>query len=232
MQRAFPARWKRKGARMTNEHARYAIARQGKRASYERADLDRILGAGTVGHVGFVSDGRPMVMPMAYGRIGDIIYLHGARITRLIADNAKDAPMCLTVTMVDGLVVARSAFHHSMNYRCAVVHGRARLIDDAEASETALRAITEHLLPGRWNEIRPVKEKERKATGVLALSMDAFSVKMRRGGPIEEAGDEGLPFWGGVLLMHTVFGAAEPDEHVAPAIPLPALLEAARHKLG
>lgn len=183
----------------------YARVRQTKRAAYDRPSVHAVLDAGLVAHVGFVAEGRPMVIPMAYGRYGDTLYLHGASKTRIVAVTGG-APLCLTVTLVDGIVAARSAFHHSMNYRSVVVHGAGRLVTEEAEREAALRVITDHLLPGRWAEVRPMLAKERKATGVIALGIDAASVKRREGGPVEEPGDEALPIWGGVVPVTTALG--------------------------
>ena len=208
----------------------YAIARQKRRARYDEATIHAILDAGLVAHVGFIAGERPMVMPMAYGRDGDTLFIHGASTTRIIKDVRQGIPVCLTVTLVDGIVAARSAFHHSMNYRSVVVHGSARHVGDPHEHEHALRVITEHLLPGRWGEVRPILPKERKATGVLALSIEAASAKVRESGPIDEAADYALPIWAGVIPVTTALGRPIDDGRRAPETSIPASFAAARRK--
>lgn len=210
----------------------YARVRAGNRADYDRATVHAILDAALVAHVGFVDGGRPMVIPMIFGRIGDTIYLHGAKATRIIKRIGETAPLCLTVTHVDGLVVARSAFHHSLNYRSAVVHGTARHVTDRQEHERALVAVTEHLLPGRWDEVRPMTEKESRATGVLALDIEAASAKMRQGPPNEDEADHALPIWGGVLPVTTALAAPVHDGRLVEGTALPASLGRARRKFG
>lgn len=218
----------------------YAVARQGRRARYDAASVHAILDAGLVAHVGFVADGRPMVIPMAYGRDGDTLFIHGATTTRIIRgvaedvaeDVAKDVQVCLTVTLIDGIVAARSAFHHSVNYRSVVVHGAARHVTDPAEHDHALRVITEHLLPGRWDEVRPMLAKERKATGVLAVRIAAASAKIRTGGPVDDDADYALPVWAGVLPVTTAIGRPIDDGRVAEDTPPPPSLAAARRKFA
>ena len=157
-------------------------AHNGKRARYDEKTIHDILDKGLVAHVGFIVGGRPVVMPMAYAREGDVLYLHGASKTRIVRATPQE-PVCVTVTLIDGLVAARSGFHHSVNYRSGVVHGTARAVTDADEHDHALQLITEHLLPGRYEEIRPMTAQERKATGVIALTIEAASAKVRDGGP-------------------------------------------------
>jgi len=211
---------------------RYAIARQQKRACYDTATVHAILDQGLVAHVGFVAADRPMVMPMAYGRDGDILFIHGASTTRIIRGVEDGFPACLTVTLVDGIVVARSAFHHSMNYRSAVVHGTARHVTDPAEHDHALRVITEHLLPGRWDEVRPMLAKERKATGVLALPIEAASAKVRDGAPVDDEEDYALPVWAGVLPVTSAIGHPVDDNRLVDGTPLPASLAAARRRFA
>lgn len=210
----------------------YSRVRVAKRADYDRATVHAILDAAMILHAGFVADERPMVIPMVFGRIGETIYLHGAKATRIIKRVSDTAPLCLTVTHVDGLVVARSAFHHSVNFRSAVIHGVARHVTDREEHERALVAITDHLLPGRWDEVRPILEKERKATGVLALEIEAASAKIRKGPPIDDDGDYALAHWAGILPVATTIGRAIADDRLAEGTLLPASLEKARRKFG
>ncbi|MBA5777817.1 pyridoxamine 5'-phosphate oxidase family protein [Stappia sp. F7233] len=210
----------------------YARVRAANRADYDRATIHAILDAAIVAHVGFVDDGRPMVIPMIFGLIGDTIYLHGAKATRIIKRVGETAPLCLTVTHVDGLVVARSAFHHSINYRSAVIHGTARHVTDSQEHERALVAVTEHLLPGRWDEARPMTEKESRATGVLALDIEAASAKIRQGPPVDDEADHDLPIWGGVLPVATAIAAPVHDGRMADGGVPPASLLKARRKFG
>lgn len=209
---------------------RYAKIRQMNRGAYERELAYEILDAGLVAHCGFIHENRPMVIPMAYARVGDRIYIHGASTTRIIKGNAAGVPASLTVTLVDGLVVARSAFHHSMNYRCAIVHGTARLVEDEAEQIAALAAITDHLLPGRWDECRQMMPKEHKATGVLMLEIEHLSTKVRTGGPVDDKEDLGLDIWAGVVPVVTALG----QPFAAPDVPaearVPSSIPAARRK--
>jgi len=188
----------------------YNRIRYARRAEYDRAAVHAVLDAGLVAHLGFVAEGRPMVIPMAYGRIGETVYLHGASKTRAVKLGAG-AALCLTVTLVDGLVLARSGFNHSMNYRSAVLHGRGRAVTEAGESLAALTAITDHALPGRTAELRPATAQELKATGVIALEVEAASAKSRRGPPVDEAEDIAAGGWAGVLPLALVAGAPIPD---------------------
>ncbi|WP_428688551.1 pyridoxamine 5'-phosphate oxidase family protein [Roseibium sp.] len=211
---------------------KYARIRQMNRGGYDRKRVHEILDAGFVAHCGFVHEDRPMVIPMAYARIGDKIYIHGASTTRIIKDNSVGVPASLAVTLVDGLVVARSAFHHSMNYRCAIVHGTARLVEDPQEQIDALAAITDHLLPGRWDECREMMPKEHKATGVLVLDIEHASIKIRTGGPVDDQEDVGTDIWAGVIPMVNALGQPLPAPDVPEGTPVPASVPAARQKLG
>lgn len=201
--------------------------RYAKRAAYDRAAVHAVLDAGLVAHVGFVADGRPMVIPMAYGRIGELVYLHGASKTRLVKLGAQDA-LCLTVTLVDALVLARSGFNHSMNYRAAVLHGRGRAVTDPDEIAAALAAITDHALPGRTAELRPATAQELKATGVVALAVEAASAKSRSGPPVDDAADIAAGGWAGLMPLATTAGAPVQDAHCAADTAHPASLAAAR----
>ncbi|GBQ93240.1 pyridoxamine 5'-phosphate oxidase family protein [Asaia krungthepensis] len=202
----------------------YAKARQGKRAHYDEETIHAILDTGLVGHVGFVSQERPMVMPMAYARVGSTLYLHGASKTRLMGLDGQK--MCVTVTQLTGIVAARSSFHHSVNYRCAVVHGTARKVTDDE-HEKALNAITDHLLPGRSGELRAMTPQELKATGVIALDINAASAKIRTGPPVEDADDLPSSLWGGVVPVVTALGTGIQDAHTPEGtLPPPSIRKA------
>lgn len=205
----------------------YARIRYAKRTVDDRAEAYAVLDAGLVAHVGFVAEGRPMVIPMAYARIGDTLYLHGASKTRIMRLTGG-APLCLTVTRIDGLVVARSGFNHSVNYACVVVHGTGRAVTGAEADE-ALDAVVDHLLPGRSGEVRGMTAQERKATGVVAVDIGAMTMKRREGPPVDEAADIAAGGWAGVLPVATVLGAALADAHSGGASE-PASLALARER--
>lgn len=210
---------------------RYPVERLNKvrrsdRADYDRAAVQAVLDEGMVAHVGFVDEGRPIVVPMIYGQLDETIYLHGARAARFAMAMAPGLPVCVTVTLVDGIVVARSAFHSSMNYRSVVVHGRAVLVTDAAEAERALAAITDHVLPGRWAEARPMIPKEAKATSVLRVTIESASLKQRSGPPVDDEEDYGLPIWGGVVPVRVAVGTPEDDGALKPGTPLPPSIEA------
>lgn len=209
----------------------FAKIRYVKRKVEDEAVAHAILDQGLVAHVGFVADGRPMVIPMAYARDGNRLYIHGASKTRIIRKTG-DLPMCLTVTHIDGLVVARSGFNHSANYRCCVVHGLARPVTDDAEFDHALQLITEHLLPNRYAEVRPVTAQERKATGVLALEIEAMTVKVRSGPPVDEPEDQPLELWSGILPISTSLGRGVPDAFTPATMAEPASLSAARRKFS
>jgi uncharacterized protein len=183
------------------------VRRTPERGAYDRQVADAILDEGLVAHVGLASDDGPVVIPMLYGRDGDRLLLHGSAASRLMRGGARGAEVCVTVTLVDGLVLARSAFHHSMNYRSVVVFGRAIPITDLDERRAALDRLVEQLVPGRRPDVRPPSEKELRSTLVLALPLDEFSVKRRAGDPIDEDDDLDLPVWAGVIPLTTVPGA-------------------------
>jgi len=210
----------------------YAKARNAKRARYDEETIHAILDSGLVGHVGFIADGRPMVMPMAYARSGQTVYLHGASKARIVAMHADGDPLAMTVTLLDGIVAARSAFHHSVNYRSATVHGSARLVTDLGEIEEALKLTTEHLLPLRWGEVRPMLDKERKGTGVVALEIEAASAKVRQGAPVDDEDDHALPIWAGVIPVVTGLGAPVGDGKTPGAVPPPPSVHLARKKFA
>ncbi len=206
--------------------------RRSDRASYDRAAIHALLDEAIVAHVGFVDAGRPIVIPMIYGRVDDLLYLHGAKATRFAKAMAPGLAVCLTVTLPGGIVIGRSAFHMSMNYRSAVIHGHASLVTDGEEAERALAAITDHALPGRWSEVRPMLDKEAKATAVLRLTVEAASLKSREGPPVDEREDYALPIWGGVIPLAMQAGEPQGDGAVAAGTPVPESVKAflARHK--
>jgi nitroimidazol reductase NimA-like FMN-containing flavoprotein (pyridoxamine 5'-phosphate oxidase superfamily) len=198
--------------------ARSRIRRAPSRADYDRATIDAILDEGLVAHLGFAVDGQPYVIPTLHARSGDTVYVHGSAASRMVRTLASGTPACLTVTLLDGLVLARSAFHHSMNYRSVVVLGQARLVEgDAERRE-ALRVFTERLVPGRWDEVRPPSRQELKGTQVLAMTLDEASAKLRRGGPVDDDEDYALDVWAGVVPLTLQRGAPEPDDRLRDGI--------------
>jgi nitroimidazol reductase NimA-like FMN-containing flavoprotein (pyridoxamine 5'-phosphate oxidase superfamily) len=197
------------------------VRRLPSRAAYEREIVYGILDEGLVCHVGFVVDGEPFVIPTAYGRDGDLLYLHGSPASRMLRGLQQGLPLCVTVTLLDGLVLARSAFHHSMNYRSAVVVGRAREVTDAEERLRALRAVVEHVVPGRWPDARRPDVKELAQTLVLALPIEEASAKRREGGPIDDEVDLAHPAWAGVVPLRLVPGEAVADSAGGTPPPAP-----------
>ena len=179
-----------------------------------------MLGAGLVCHLGVVIDGAPVVLPTGYGRIGDTLYLHGSSANRSLL-MAAGQQVCVTITLLDGLVCARAVFHHSMNYRSAVIFGGARLVTEDDEKLAALRAVTDHLVPDRWDHAREPTRKELAATAVLALPLDEASVKVRSGGPKDDPEDYETDIWAGVLPAALTFGAAEPDLALTRDVPIP-----------
>jgi nitroimidazol reductase NimA-like FMN-containing flavoprotein (pyridoxamine 5'-phosphate oxidase superfamily) len=201
--------------------ARTRIKRAPKRARYDRETVDAILDESLIGHVGFAPDGQPFVIPMLIARDGDQLYLHGSSASRLMKTLAEGIPACVSATLVDGLVLARSAFHHSVNYRSAVVLGRARGVDPPEERMKALELFTEKLVPGRWDEVRGPSRKELKATRVLVMDLDEATAKVRTGPPVDDEPDYELPVWAGVLPLATTVGAPVPDPQLRPGTEVP-----------
>ena len=184
--------------------ARTRVIREPHRGVYDRATAYQILDQGFICHVGFVVDNQPFVIPTAYGRAGDHLYIHGSAASRMLRNLDQGIPVCVTVTLLDGLVLARSVFNHSMNYRSVVVLGTATAVEDREEKLTALRAISEHILPGRWADSRQPNEKELKATLVMRLPINEFSAKVRTGAPIDDEEDYSFPTWAGVIPLEMV----------------------------
>lgn len=200
---------------------RVRVRRVPKRAGYDRATIDAILDEAIVCHVGFAVEGQPYVIPMLHARVGDLVYIHGSTASRLVRTLAGGAPCSLTVTLLDGIVLARSAFHHSANYRSVTVLGRAALVaSDAERLE-ALRAFSEQLAPGRWEHVRPPSRQELKGTQVLALSLDEASAKIRTGPPVDDAEDMERAVWAGELPLALHVAQPRPDPQLAAGIELP-----------
>jgi hypothetical protein len=205
--------------------ARTRLRRLPKRGAFDRDTVYGILDEGFVCHVGFVADGQPFVIPTAYGRKGDVLYIHGARASRMQKALAAGREVCVTVTLVDGLVLARSAFHHSINYRSVVVFGRARVVESEEEKSAALEAFTEHIVPGRWDDVRWPNSQELAATTVLALPLAEASAKVRTGPPIDDDEDYALAVWAGVLPLGVEPGAPEADPRLPAETPVPPYLE-------
>jgi nitroimidazol reductase NimA-like FMN-containing flavoprotein (pyridoxamine 5'-phosphate oxidase superfamily) len=191
---------------------RTSVRRRSGRGRYDRETVHAILDAGLVGHVAIVADGQPYAMPMLYARSGELLYLHGAPLSRLMKGLGEGIPMCLTVTLVDGLVLARSAFHSSVNYRSALVIGRGRAVGDREEKLAALDTLVEHMAPGRTSEARGPSPQELRATEVIALPIEEASAKIRTGPPQDAARDYALPIWAGELPLGLAVGAAVSDE--------------------
>ena len=200
---------------------RTQVHRLTKRGVYDRETVYSILDEGLVCHVGFVEDGKPVVIPTGYARKGDTLYIHGSTISRMFRALGKGADVCVTVTLVDGLVLARSAFHSSMNYRSVVIFGKATLLDDPAAKREALHAFTAHVAPGRWQEIRQPNEKELQVTTVLAIPLEEVSAKIRTGPPIDDEEDHRLPVWAGVLPLELTPRTPLPDKNLPSDTALP-----------
>ena len=199
---------------------RTRVRRLPERATYDRATVHAILDEGFLCHVGFVVDGQPYVIPTGYARVGDTLFLHGSTGSRLGLRPGMD--VCVTVTLVDGLVLARSSFHHSMNYRSVMAIGRTRPVTDPGEKEVALRALVEHIVPGRSDEVRGGDPSELAATAVLALPLAEVSPKVRTGPPQDDEPDYALPIWAGVLPLALTSGEPAPDPVLDPSIPTPA----------
>ena len=199
-------------------------------ASYDRVTVHGVLDAALVAQVGFVQDGSPVVVPMIYGRDGETIYLHGARKARVIRMLEQTDEACLNVTLVDGIVFARSAFNSSMNYRSATVFGKPRLVEDHAAKVEAMRIISEHVMPGRWDELRAPHDKEVKMTGVIALEITSASAKTTDGMPDDEEEDYDIPVWAGVLPLVAELGELQTDDRVLPGVAASSVVKAMQKK--
>ena len=200
--------------------ARTKVRRLSKRAVYDQATVHGILDEAFLCYVGFVQDGHPFVIPTLYARSGETIYMHGSGASRMLKTLAEGVDVCLTVTLVDGFVLARSAFHHSMNYRSVTVFGRARMVSDLEEKLQALRIITDHIVPNRWDEVRAPNELEMRQTVVLALALEEVSAKVRVGPPVDDEEDYSMPVWAGVVPIHTQLGEPLADGRVVPGVPV------------
>ena len=193
--------------------------RRRERASVDRALADAVLDEGLVAHVATVTEHGPVVLPMAYARIDDHLYLHGAVANHLLRTLAAGAPVCVTVTLLDGLVLARSAFHHSVNYRCVVLFGVVEVVTDRDEKRAASAALVDHVVAGRGAEARPPTDAELASTLVVRLPVDEGSVKVRTGPPIDDEDDRDLPVWAGTVPVGTTFGDPLPDDGVTTPVP-------------
>jgi nitroimidazol reductase NimA-like FMN-containing flavoprotein (pyridoxamine 5'-phosphate oxidase superfamily) len=201
---------------------RVRLRRKRERGSHERAAIDAILDEALIAHLGIADEqGQPFVIPTLHARLGEHVYLHGSTASRTLRALQDGAPACLTVSLLDGLVLARAAMHHSANYRSVMLLGRARIVESPQEKLAALEAIVEHIVPGRWAEARVPTENELKATAVLALPIDEASAKVRSGPPQDDAEDHALPVWAGVIPLATEARTPEPDPRLSAAIAVP-----------
>jgi nitroimidazol reductase NimA-like FMN-containing flavoprotein (pyridoxamine 5'-phosphate oxidase superfamily) len=204
-----------------------------QRASYDRRIIYQILDEGFICHIGFIDSGHPVVIPTAYGRVKAMLYIHGSAASRMLRRLADGIQVSVTVTLVDGLVLARSAFHHSMNYRSVVVFGVASAVNNIRTKLRALHAFSEHLMPGRWADVRKPDDSELKQTLVLELPLTEASAKIRTGPPIDEPSDYDLRVWAGELPLSLIAGEPVADPRLVPGIDLPAYIQTVRlHSAG
>jgi len=201
---------------------RTRVVREPHRGVYDRQEIYKILDEGIVCHVGFTADAQPFVIPTLYARVGDAIYFHGSAASRMLRGAAAGVPVCVTITLTDGLVLARSVFNHSMNYRSVVALGKATLADAPAEKLEALRAFTEKILQGRWEDARQPNEKELKSTSILKLPLTEISAKVRSGPVQDDEEDYALPVWAGIVPLRLQADAPVRDERCDPAIPTPA----------
>ena len=201
--------------------AKTTLKRLPQRGEFDREAVYQILDEALVCHVGFVVDGQPFVIPTSYGRVGDMLYVHGSAASRMMRTLGGKTPVCITVTLIDGLVLARSAFHHSVNYRSVVVFGQAELVEDEPGKMAALAAITEHIVPGRWAEVREPNAQELKATTVLAVALKEVSAKIRTGDPKDDEEDMAIPVWAGQLPLSLISGSPVNDSLLTAGIEVP-----------
>jgi hypothetical protein len=207
---------------------RVRLRRKRDRGSYDGDVIREILDEALIAHLGIVEDGQPFVIPTLHARCGDLVYCHGAVASRTLRALAAGAPACLTVSLIDGLVLARSAMHHSANYRSVVLVGDARLVEDSDEKKEALRAVVEHIVPGRWEDVRHPTGNELKATAVLAIAIEQASAKIRAGGPVDDEEDYVIETWAGVIPLRQQPGTPQADERLIAGIPTPAYASAYR----
>jgi len=192
---------------------RTRVIREPHRGIYDRETVNQILDEAILCFIGFVADGQPYVIPTSFGRDGNMLYIHGSVASRMVRHLEQGFPVCIAVTLLDGLVLARSVFNHSMNYRSVVILGTATLVDDPAEKLAALRAITDHIVPGRWTDARQPNEKELKVTSVLRIPIEEFSAKVRVGPPLDDVQDYAFPTWAGVIPLEMKTGAPIREEH-------------------
>lgn len=197
------------------------IHRLPKHGHYDRKTIYGILDATILCHIGFVQEGQPFVIPTNYARQDDTLFIHGATTSRLIRHAGEGGPVCISVAILDGLVLAKSAFHHSVNYRSAMIFGHGRLIEGAEEKLLALELFTERIVPGRWREVRPPNRQELKATAVVAIAIESASAKLRGGPPSDDEDDLGWPAWAGVLPIQQITGTPIPADYSDISMPRP-----------
>ena len=200
---------------------RTTLKRLPKRGSHERETINQILDEGFICHVGFAIDGKPFVIPTGYARVDDNLLIHGSQASRMLRALKTGIDVCVTVTLIDGLVLARSAFHHSMNYRSVVIFGKATLVEDRQAKVAALFALSEHIIPGRWKETREPNEAELQQTTVLSLPIDEASAKVRTGPPLDDEADYAMNIWAGVMPLRLIAEAAIPDPRLVGDVEVP-----------
>src|SRR6266851_1576703 len=196
--------------------ARTTLKRLPQRGAFDRESINQILDEGFICHVGFAVDGQPFIIPTGFARAGDRLFIHGSQASRMLRTLGQGIEVCLTVTLIDGLVLARSAFHHSMNYRSVVVFGRATVVEEREEKFAALRALSEHMIPGRWDDVRAPNERELHLTTVLSLPLDEASAKVRTGPPLDDEEDYETDVWAGVIPLRLI-GEAPLDDPRLPA---------------
>lgn len=211
--------------------SRTRVVREPERGVYDRATAYQILDEAFICHVGFVADGQPYVIPTSYGRVGDQLYIHGSAASRMLRKLTEDVPVCVTVTLLDGLVLARSVFNHSMNYRSVVILGKAKLVEGREEKLKALEALSEHIIPARWADARGPNERELKATSVLRVPIEEFSCKVRTGPPVDDEEDYAFPTWAGVLPLVLTPQVPINDARLDPVREVPQYLRSYRRSV-
>ena len=211
---------------------RTRVVREPDRGAYDRETAYRILDEAFLCHVGFVVDGQPFVIPTSFGRKDATLYIHGSAASRMLRQMKQGVPVCITVTLLDGLVLARSVFNHSMNYRSVVILGKATLVENPEEKLAALRVLSEHILPGRWDDARRPNERELKATSVLHVPIEEFSSKVRSGPPIDDEQDYSFPTWAGVIPLEMAVGTTVNDPRLDPAHAVPQYVRGYSRKRG
>jgi nitroimidazol reductase NimA-like FMN-containing flavoprotein (pyridoxamine 5'-phosphate oxidase superfamily) len=209
---------------------RTRVVRESERGVYDRETVYRILDEGFLCHVGFAVDGQPFVIPTSYGRKDASLYIHGSAASRMLRQMKEAVPICVTVTLLDGLVLARSIFNHSMNYRSVVILGKATLVDEPTEKLEALRLLSEHIIPGRWADSRQPNERELKATSVLRLPIEEFSAKVRSGPAIDDEEDYSFPTWAGVVPLEVKVGEPIADARLSDEILTPQYVRAYRRQ--